>query len=224
MASTQPRSRHDRCSSVRSVHRRRQVWSRGLSLYRAAGAAGGAPATWDESVLAGTAGVHARSRFRHADDPTAFALYSVHDVPRLALAHPPVEADEHTLVVVREFRRVPLDVSGLALVIFTSRPGRAARVIATLAHWVERAVSHYQPTYLLLARSLEDPCLTVLLTGVSEVDALQAGRVSPFSLAPVLPEVSPMLVDVPERYVYCPELVADDDGVPTIRPISPTAV
>jgi hypothetical protein len=109
---------------------------------------------------------------------------------------------------VREFRRVPLDASGLALVVFAVRPGRAAQVIATLAHWAERAVSLYQPRDLLLARSLERPGLSVLITGVRERRALEGLRPSPFSLDPVLPEVAPFLAGPPERYRYCPEVVA----------------
>jgi hypothetical protein len=201
----------------------RPLWSRGLSLYRTAGVPP-RTAIWDDVALMPATGVHAQSRFRHADDPTSFALYSVHEVPRLALGQSPAGAEEHTLVVVREFRRVPLGVSGLALVLFTARPGHAARVIATLAHWVERAVSHYQPAYLLLARSADEPSLTVLLTGVSQTDALQEGRGSPFSLAPVLPEIASMLAEPPARYVYCADDAVDADGLPTLGTISPTAI
>jgi hypothetical protein len=181
-----------------SVHRHRPVWSRALLFYQA-------PAPSD--VALHLSEVHAHSRFRSTGDGDRYAVYLVRetsDVP------PPVAGglEAHALVVVREFRRVPLDASGLGLLVFTARPGRAAQVIATLAHWAERAVSLYQPNYLLLARSLEQPGLTTLITGVREGGALEWSRPSPFSVDLVLPEVAPFLLDAPEWYRYCPEGVA----------------
>ena len=75
--------------------------------------------------------VHARSRFQSVDDPDRFALYAVHDLG----APPPLEpfgGDHHTLRVVREFRRVPLDASALALTLngVQARPlGPAGKVV-----------------------------------------------------------------------------------------------
>lgn len=183
----------------RSVHRHRPVWSRALLFYQA-------PEPADLALH--LSDVHAHSRFRSTtDDADRYAIYLVReglDVP------PPVAGglEEHALVVVREFRRVPLDASGFGLMVFTARPGRAAQVIATLAHWAERAVSLYQPNYLLLARSLEQPGLTALITGVREGGALEWSRPSPFSVDLVLPEVAPFLLGAPEWYRYCPEGVA----------------
>ena len=94
---------------------------------------------------------------------------------------------EHTLVVVREFRRVPLHASALALLLLTARAGSAAPVVAALAHFVERAVSVYQPAYLLLAHSLETPRLSMLMLGVYESAALQAAGATPFSIDTLLP-------------------------------------
>ena len=195
--------------------RQRPAWSRGLRLYQQdadppdGGHAGDHP---------GRPNVHARSRFRSLDDPERFALYSVHDdVPgRLA----PAPLNDHTLVVVREFRRVPLDASALALMMFTARAGQAAPIIAALAHWAEIAVSLYQPAYLLLAHSLEQPRLSALLTGVHESLALQSARPSAFSLDSILPELRPLLLIEPEWYIYCP------DEAPAERPslVSPSAV
>ncbi|PYM20935.1 MAG: hypothetical protein DMD81_01030 [Candidatus Rokuibacteriota bacterium] len=111
----------------------------------------------------------------------------------------------HTLIVVREFRRVPLDASTLALVVFTARPGYAAPTVAALAEFTGQAVSFYQPAYVLLARSLEDPQTVVLLTGVQDCAALEAASTSAFSIERLLPELSPMLVAEPEFYVYCPD-------------------
>lgn len=182
----------------RSVLANRPARSRVLLLYRAA-----AP----EDVTLDWSGVRAHSRFRSAHRPDRYAVYLVREAPG---APPAVGAlvEEHALATVREFRRVPLDASGLALVLFAVRPGRAAQVIATLAHWAERAVSLYQPRYLLLARSLERPGLSVLITGVRERRTLEWLGPSPFSVDPVLPEVAPFLAAPPERYRYCPEGVA----------------
>jgi hypothetical protein len=169
---------------------------------------------------------HVRSLFRSLDAPERVALYSIRDAPG-ALDAPPWAAaaeEEHTLMAVREFRRVPLDASGLRLVLFTARPGRAAVVIAALAHWVERAVSLYQPTYVLLAHSLEHPGLAALLAGVREGRALEWARSTPFSMDLVLPEIAAQLDRPPEEYVYCRP---DADGDPlalTTEAVSPSAV
>ena len=159
--------------------------------------------------------MHARSRFRSVDDPTRFAVYEVRQVPFGKPPSLPQASDDHTLVAVREFRRVPLDASGLGLMVFNARGGCAVQVIATLAQWVERAVSLYQPTYVLCAHSLEQPRLSVLLTGVKERRALQSGRPSPFSVDLILPELVPLLETPPEYYAYWPDgLEADARGAP----------
>jgi hypothetical protein len=194
--------------------RTRPAWSRGLRLYQRDDegcdvAAGDVP---------GVPGVRARSRFQSLDDPDRFALYSVRDGGAGRLV--PAPLNDHTLVVVREFRRVPFDASALALMVFTARMGQAAPIIATLAHWAEVAVSLYQPAYLLLAHSLEQPRLTALLTGVHESLALQSARTSAFSLDSILPELRPLMLTEPEWYTYCP------DEAPAASPsfVSPSAV
>lgn len=175
--------------------RHRPVWSRALLFHQAA-----AP----DDVTLDRGEAHAHSRFRSAHRPDRYAVCLVREAPSLLPRFgPPVE--EHALAAVREFRRVPLEASGLALVVFAVRPGRAAQVIATLAHWTERAVSLYQPSYLLLARSLEQPGLSVLITGVREHRGPEWLRPSPFSVDPVLPEVAPFLTAPPERYRSCPD-------------------
>jgi hypothetical protein len=189
------------------VFRHRSTRIRGLTFYRA-------PEAWppDDDL---DALVHARSRFRSLDDPDLFALYAVHELG----ATPPVGASgagHHTLVVVREFRRVPLDASALALALFRAQPGRAAGAIATVAHWAERAVSLSEPAYLLVAHSLEQPGLIALLTGVQECEALAGSRPSAFSVDSLLVEAGPLLLAEPEWYAYCaPELA---DSVPLISP------
>ena len=148
--------------------------------------------------------IHARSRFESVAQPGRYAVYTVHDTE----AWSPVERrapGEHTLVVVREFRRVPLHASALALLLLTARAGSAAPVVAALAHFVERAVSVYQPAYLLLAHSLETPRLSMLMLGVYESAALQAAGATPFSIDTLLPELEPLLATPPEWFAYCPE-------------------
>ena len=174
------------------------MWSRALLFYRAAD---------PNDVALDLSDAHAHSRFENTARPGRYALYLVREAPDVP---PPADGavESHALVVVREFRRVPLDASGLGLMVFVARPGRAAQVIATLAHWAERAVSLYQPNYLLLARSQDQPGLTALITGVQEGRALEWSRPSPFSVDLVLPEVAPFLLAAPERYRYCPEGVA----------------
>lgn len=148
--------------------------------------------------------VHARSRFRSVLDPERVALYAVQDAHgRLVLdALRPGEGAEHTLGVVREFRRVPLDASALALALFRARPGETAAVLATLAHFVERAVSRYQPAYVLLAHSREQPRLSVLLLGVDEVAALGSAVPEAFSVESLLPDLRPRLAAAPEWFTY----------------------
>jgi hypothetical protein len=148
-------------------------------------------------------GFHARSLFRSVNDPDRFALYCVRGVGTGGTLGP--DRAHHTLVVVREFRRVPLHASALALMVSTARPGYGARVAAALAHFAEHAVSLYQPAYVLLAHSLEQPRLSVLLMGVHECAALQAASPAAFSIDGLLPEVQPMLVADPEWYAYCPD-------------------
>ncbi len=150
--------------------------------------------------------VHARSRFRSLADPSRFAHYSVHTAegaPGL-----PLSPGEHTLVAVREFRRIPLDASSLALAVFRARASRAVTVVAALADFVERAVDLYQPGYLLLAHSLEDPRTSLLLTAVRDSDRLGAAAPAAFNLDEILGELRPMLAAPPECYEYCPEVEA----------------
>jgi hypothetical protein len=193
----------------RAMLRSRSSWLRVLRLYDAEDAPVPAPPEVDEQLSLLDARVHARSRFRSLDDPGRFALYSVHNgesVPLLALAAPAAERDgEHTLIAVREFRRVPLAASSLALTIFSARPGRAVQLVAAIAHFVERAVDLYQPGYLLLAHSLEEPHTCLLLMAVHDSAALGAAATAAFSLDGLLPEVAPLLMDAPETYEYCPE-------------------
>jgi hypothetical protein len=145
--------------------------------------------------------VHARSRFQSVAHPDRYAVYSVREPGDRILETP----GDHTLVVVREFRRVPLVASALGLVLFAARLGREAQVVATLAHFAERAVSHYQPPYLLLARSREQPGIITLLTGVQASAVLDVGTDTPFSVDAWLPEVTPLLAAEPELYAYAPE-------------------
>ncbi len=203
----------------------RPLWTRGLRLYDVA-----------RDVTA-NAGVPARSRFQSVEDPERFAMYFVHE--GIATARPApfgapgatpfvaaapaafkVGGDEHTLMVVREFRRVPLEASALALAVFTARAGRAASLVAALAHFAERAVSAYQPAYLLLAHSLERPRTVVLITGVHERAALMAMKPSAFSIDMLLPEIQPFLATGPEWYAYRPEA----DVVACGGAVSPHAV
>jgi hypothetical protein len=177
----------------------RSFWIRTLRLAEAA-------ATLFAEELDGDPGayVHARSRFRSLRDPERVALYAVQDAhDRLLLdALRPGEDDEHTLGVVREFRRVPLEASALALALLRARPGETAAVLATLAHFVERAVSRYQPAYILLAHSREQPRLSVLLLGVDEVAALASAVPEAFSLDALLPDLRPRLAAAPEWFTY----------------------
>lgn len=193
---------------------------RGLRLYQ--------PATTGQRRLDRTAEppdelldarVHARSRFESVVEPGRYAVYTVHDTEAWSAADGRVPG-EHTLVVVREFRRVPLHASALALLLLTARAGSAAPVVAALAHFVERAVSAYQPAYLLLAHSLESPRLSLLMLGVHECATLQAAGATAFSVDTLLPELQPLLTTAPEWFAYCPEPEAE--AVRTV--VSPYAV
>ena len=182
----------------------RPFWIRTLRL---AGGPAGLPGEDAEAAATGPerTWVHARSRFRSRRDPARTALYAVHD----ADDSPPLRAlqsgdDEHTLVAVREFRRVPLEATALGLALFTARPGETAAVLATLAHFVERAVSRYQPAYVLLAHSREQPRLSFLLLGVDEVAALDTGIPEAFSLEAVPPDLRSRLAGPPEWFSYDP--------------------
>jgi hypothetical protein len=210
-----PRIRHAGCFDPLAVHPVRPLWIRDLRLYRASALDDWPAPGYEEPA---DAGPHVRSRFRSLSDPECAALYSMRDAagPSRLGDTVPLLAESHTLVVVREFRRVPLDASTLALVLFSACEDGAARVIATLAHWAERAVSAYQPAYLLLAHSLEQPRVSALLAAVHE------GRAPVWTrpLESVLPEVRPWLDDEPEPYVYWPE----DSRSRRSRPLSPYAV
>lgn len=147
------------------------------------------------------------SRFRSLTHPERLALYAI----RLWEPEPEdagvltARVENHTLVVVREFRRVPLQASTLGLMLFEAQPGRSAEVAAALALFVEHAVSVYRPAYLLLAYSLEQPRLGALLTGVREPSAMLAARPAAFSLDGLLPELRPLLACEPDWYAYCPD-------------------
>ncbi len=201
-----PTVRHARCSPGSLVFCFRPTRIRRLQLYTSID---GRP---DPRLVVADLEVWpllARSRFQSLDDAERFAVYSTHGVEgpqRHAIGLIDPDPDRHTLMAVREFRRVPLDASALGLHVFTARAGRAAAVTATLAHFAERAVSSYQPSYLLLAHSLEQPHLTVLLTAVHVRHALQAASPAAFSIASLLPELEPILAAPPEVYAYCPDM------------------
>jgi hypothetical protein len=181
---------------------------RGLRLYRAVATETRGPRHEGVDELF-DARVHARSRFRSVTEPARFAVYTVHDAETWAPPTPVNGRGEHTLIVVREFRRVPLHASALALLLLTARGGYAAPVLAALAHFVERAVSLYQPAYLLLAHSLEQPRLSTLMLGVHECAALAAASPAAFSVETLLPELAPLLGEAPEWFAYCPEVEAE---------------
>lgn len=193
--------------------RNRPTWIRGLTFWET-------PLDDIDLSLASPnvdTGVHVRSWFRSIDDPCRHAVYSLQESARALGA---LDVGGHTLAVVREFRRVPLHATALTLTLFTARPGSTAPVLGALAHFAERAVSLWQPAYLLLARSLEDPRLAVLMTAVNESEALAAASPAAFSLDPLLPEVAPLLEDTPEVYVYRP--VSSAASLPAL--VSPHAV
>jgi hypothetical protein len=183
------------------VRRTRSAWIRGLQLYRLA--TGTEPFASADDIVGSLEGhVHARSRFRSVRHPERFAAYSVRE-PEYGFD--PTGPGDHQLVVVREFRRVPLQASTLGLLLFAARAGREAQVVATLAHFAERALSLYQPPYLLLARSLEQPGITVLLAGVQRDAMLDSASATAFSVEQLLPELTPLLAAEPEWYAYAPD-------------------
>jgi hypothetical protein len=200
------------------VHRSRSVWARVLQLYEI-DEEGSDPAlvSIEDSML--DARVHARSRFRSVADYSRFALYSVHNTDA-ATARLSSSPGEHTLIAVREFRRVPLDASTLGLTVFTAQPGRVAQVVAALAGFVERAVDLYQPAYLLLARSLEQPRTSLLLAAVRDSVALSAAAPAAFNLDALRAELDPLLTGPPECYTHYPEARPAD----LIGAVSPYAV
>ena len=198
-----------------AVQHTRAAWIRGLRLYRQV--APPETALEDDAVTPLDACVHARSRFTSIEHPDRCAVYSVHE---------PGTDDEmpgpgdHTLVAVREFRRVPLRASTLRLVIFVARAGAEAQALAILAHYAEHALSLYQPAYLLLARSFEAPGIIALLTGVQLSTALESSARCPFSVDALLPELMPLLAAEPEVYSYDPERQAEA----LVSAVSPYAV
>jgi hypothetical protein len=188
----------------------RPVWTRGLTLLETPAPCRLTIDPDDDALVA------VQSWFRSVDDPRRLARYSVAETTRRASA----PGSDHTLLVVREFRRVPLLASSLALTVFVARPGQVAPVIATLALFAERAVSLFQPSYLLLARSLEQPPVAVVVTGVHDEAALRAARGTAFTFEGLLPELSPMLAREPEHYVY--DAGARFSGVTSL--VSPHAI
>ena len=198
--------RHGPCSTP-PVPGSTSTWLRSLRLYHALGE--------DASTIDGDGAedildvhVHARSRFRSLAEPSRFAVYSVQDAAGGALPRvPPAPrglTEQHTLVAVREFRRVPLHASSLALLLMQAQPHRAARVVSALAAFVERVVERHEPSYLLAAHSREEPALSVLIAGAHDVAALGAGAAS-LSATAVLPDLRPLLVDEPDWFAYWPE-------------------
>lgn len=199
--------------------RTRPVWMRGLRLSQSPLAGRRIPVGHDPAEELLDPRVHARSRFQSMAEPNRYALYTVHDTEAWAPSDGRAPG-EHTLVVVREFRRVPLHASALGLLLLTARAGSAAAVVAALAHFVERAVSIYQPAYLLLAHSRETPRLSVLMLGVHECMALQSAGATAFSVDTLLPELAPILATAPEWFAYCPE----PERQPVTTLVSPYAV
>jgi hypothetical protein len=196
--------------------RARSAWVRALQLYELGDGAEPTSALLADSPL--DRPVHARSRFRSIADHSRFAVYSVHNAADVASES--LGPGEHTLVAVREFRRVPLDASTLGLILFTARPGHAARVMAALAEFVEHAVVAYQPGYVLVAHVLAAPHTSLLLTAVRDATALGAAASAAFNLDRLLAELDPLLVTVPECYAYCPEPAL----APVMGAVSPYAV
>ena len=197
--------------------RSRSIWVRVLQLYDVDDAAADpVVGPLDDALL--DVRIHARSRFRSLACSSRFASYSVHNAegtPGL-----PLSPGEHTLIAVREFRRVPLDASGLALTVFTARMGRAVSAVAALAGFVERAVNLYQPAYVLLAHSLEDPRTSLLLTAMRDSMLLGAAAAAAFSLDDVRVELTPLLATPPESYEHCRE----PEAATVAGPLSPYAV
>jgi hypothetical protein len=190
------------------------TWTRGLRLWKPAAGLHAELALASVIETLDDRRPHARSQFRSVRDPDRYALYAMREEgmgpgPLLELPG----ADDHTLIVVREFRRVPLYASALSLALFRARSGSGAPVVAALAHFVERAVSAWDPAYLLLAYSLEEPRLSMLLAGVHGPSALEAASASPLSLDGLLPELRAMLDLEPEVFTYCREEHVEDRPV-----------
>ena len=185
------------------VFHARSIWTRGLTFWEPTlDLPGDAVSVALSTEVPEGPSPYARSRFRSRTNPRRFAFYSMAEMPDPSSVLVRLGSDDHSLAVVREFRRVPLYASSLSLAVFTARPGRAAEVVATLAHFVERAVSRWEPAYLMLARSEEQPCLSVLMAGVPDTRALGASTPAMFSLTSVMPELDPMLAAEPEIFEY----------------------
>ena len=185
------------------VFHARSIWTRGLTFWEPTlDLPGDAVSLALSTEIPEGPSPYARSRFRSRTNPRRFAFYSMAEMPDPGSVLVRLGSDDHSLVVVREFRRVPLYAASLSLAVLTARPGRAAETVATLAHFVERAVSCWEPAYLMLARSDEQPCLSVLMAGVHDPRALAAGTPSTFSLVTVMPELRPMLAEEPEIFEY----------------------
>jgi hypothetical protein len=196
------------------MSRSRPAWVRVLRFYEVGDEGAGFRPV--DALLEGQ--VHARSRYRSVADDSRLAVYSVYnaaDVPAGAFG-----LDEHVLVGVREFRRVPLDASSLGLMLFTARPARAVQVVAALAEFVEHAVVAYQPGYALVAHLLAAPHTSLLLTAVQDATALGEAASAAFNLDRLLAELDPLLDTAPECYAYCPEAAP----VPAVGVVSPYAV
>jgi hypothetical protein len=196
------------------VFHARSLFTRGLTIWDLAG-----PAFSDEGATGdATPQPHARSRFRSLANPQRVALYSLSEPPAADAVLVRLGSDDHSLMAVREFRRVPLRASALSLTLFTARPGRAAAAVAAIAHFVERAVSVWEPAYLMLAQSLEQPRVSVLITGVHQAQALAGAAAGAFSLHGLLPELRPMLDEAPEVFEYCREERAEDELEALVSP------
>lgn len=192
----------------------RSLFTRGLTIWDLAG-----PSFSDEGATGYAAPpAHARSRFRSLTNPHRVALYSLSEPPAADAVLVRLGSDDHSLMAVREFRRVPLYASALSLTLFTARSGRAAEAVAAIAHFVERAVSVWEPSYVMLAQSLEQPRISVLITGVHEGHALAGAAAGAFSLRGLMPELRPMLEDAPEAFEYCREERAEDELEALVSP------
>jgi hypothetical protein len=185
------------------VFHARSIWTRGLTFWEPTlDLPGDAVSVALPAELPEGSSPYARSRFRSRANARRFALYSMAEMPDPGSVLVRLGSDDHSLVVVREFRRVPLFAASLSLAVFTARPGRAAEALAALAHFVERAVSRWEPAYLMLARSEEQPNLSVLLAGVPDTRALAGPAPAPFRLDGLMPELEPLLAGDPEIFDY----------------------
>jgi hypothetical protein len=89
------------------------------------------------------------------------------------LLFPPLD---HTLKMIREYRRLPLDETVLGLSALQAKRGRAADLTAALSRVVEQGIGLFSPSYLLFAHSQEVPDFHVIVVGVREVEALEGYR------------------------------------------------